>query len=101
MSDNQRQNSHCNTTKLLPNVTHKVIKVGYLAQLWNVDPEYSRAIFDLLPDSAKTGEEGFEFIDVQNKAKGAEVAGKEPKFRPNLQTRRLAGFSPEMGVYNM
>lgn len=101
MTDAQRQNLHSNTVRLLQLVTHKVIKVGYLAQLWNIDPEYPKAIFDLLPETAKTGPEGFEFIDVQNEAKGAETAGKEAKFRPSSQAERLVGFRPEMGVYNV
>ena len=100
MSDSQRRNLHYNTANLLRFVTSKVIKVGYLAQLWNIDPEYPKAIFDLLPTVAKSGEEGFEFVEVQNKAKGAELAGKEPKFRPSVQEERLVGFSPPSNVYN-
>lgn len=99
MSDSQRHNLHYNTTNLLRHVTAKAIKVGYLAQLWNIDPDYARAIFDMLPEAAKSGEEGFEFVEVQNKAKGAELAGKESKFRPNLL--RLVGFSPQARVYNV
>jgi catalase len=101
MTDTQRHNLHVNTANLLRFVTSKVIKVGYLAQIWNIDPEYPKAIFDLLPEAAKSGSEGFEFVDVQNKAKGAEQAGKEPKFRPSRQEERLVGFSPEIGVYNI
>ena len=101
MSDSQRRNLHYNIANLLLNITTKIIKIGYLAQLWNINPDYSRAIFELLPDSAKTGAEGFEFIDVQNKAKGAELAGKDPKFCPSLQTERLIGFSPESDIYKV
>jgi catalase len=101
MTDTQRRNLHLNTANLLRFVTSKVIKVGYLAQIWNIDPEYPKAIFELLPEAAKSGSEGFEFVDVQNKAKGAEKAGKEPKFRPSRQEERLVGFSPEIGVYNI
>jgi catalase len=101
MSDTQRLNLHSNTANLLRFVDCKVIKVGYLAQLWNIDPSYARAVFDLLPDASKHGREGLEFVDVQNKAKGAEFAGKEPKFRPNTSEERLVGFPPEMAVYNI
>ena len=101
MTDSQRENLHRNTANLLRFVTAKVIKVGYLAQLWNIDPKYARAIYDMLPEAAKSGEEGFEFVDVQNRAKGAELAGKEAKFRPSRAEERLVGFSPEMGVYNV
>jgi catalase len=101
MTDSQRENLHRNTANLLRFVTAKVIKVGYLAQLWNIDPGYARAIYDMLPEAAKSGEEGFEFVAVQNRAKGAELAGKEAKFRPSRPEERLVGFSPEMSVYNI
>ncbi|KAH7308313.1 putative vegetative catalase [Rhexocercosporidium sp. MPI-PUGE-AT-0058] len=101
MTDSQRHNLHTNTAELLRRVDSKVIKVGYLAQLWNIDPDYARAIYDLLPEVAKSGAEGFEFVDVQNKAKGAELAGKEAKFRPSMPQERLVGFAPEIGVYNL
>jgi len=101
MTDSQRQNLHRNTANMLRFVTSKVIKVGYLSQLWNIDPRYAKAIYDMLPEAAKSGAEGFEYIDVQNKAKGAELAGKEAKFRPSMVEERLVGFSPEIGVYNV
>ncbi|PMD18548.1 heme-dependent catalase [Hyaloscypha hepaticicola] len=91
MTDSQCENLHRNTANLLRFVTAKVIKVGYLAQ----------AIYDLLPETAKSGEEGFEFVEVQNRAKGAELAGKEAKFRQSRAEERLVGFSPEMGLYNV
>jgi len=100
MTDTQRQNLHSNTASLLKFVTAKVIKVGYLAQLWNIEPTYSKAIYDMLPNSAKEGEEGFEFVEVQNKAKGAECAGKEPKLRPSSTEERLVGYAPATSIYN-
>ena len=100
MTDSQRHNLHYNTANMLRFVGFKVIKVGYLAQLWNIDPDYARAIFDMLPESAKTGDEGFSFVDVQNKAKGAELAGKEGKFRPSNPNEKLVGFVPGMPIYN-
>jgi len=101
MTAEQRHNLHRNTADLLRRVTAQVIKVGYLAQLWNIEPGYARAIYDMLPAAAKAGEEGFEFVEVQNKAKGAEVAGKEAKFRPSRAEERLVGFCPETNVYNV
>ena len=55
----------------------------------------------MLPEAARSGTEGFEFVDVQNKAKGAELAGKEAKFRPSTSDERMVGFAPEMGIYNL
>ncbi|TGO17092.1 hypothetical protein BTUL_0021g00690 [Botrytis tulipae] len=100
MTETQRDHLHQNTANLLRFVDSKVIKLGYLAQLWNIDPQYSRAIYDLLPETSKTGAEGFEFVEVQNKAKGSELAGKEEKFRPSDASERLVGFSPG-GIYNV
>jgi catalase len=101
MSESQRHNLHYNTANLLRFVQFKVIKLGYLAQLWNIDPSYAKAVYDMLPENAKTGDEGFDFVEVQTHAKGAELAGKERKFRPSRAEERLVGFSPEMGVYNI
>jgi hypothetical protein len=100
-TEEQRQHLHSNTANMLQFVKHKVIKVGYLAQLWNIDPSYAMSIFELLPESSISGEEGFEFSDVQSKAKGAETAGKDSKFRPSRVEERLVGFSPEIGIYNV
>jgi len=100
MSGHQRHNLHSNTASLLRLVKSKVIKVGYLAQLWNIDSSYAKAVYDMLPESAKVGDEGFEFAEVETKANGAEVAGKEEKFRPTRPDERLVGFSPKRAVYN-
>lgn len=101
MTPAQRTALHSNTAGLLRFVDAKVIKVGYLAQLWNIEPSYAKAVYDALPESAKTGESGFEFVEVQNKAKGAELAGKEAKFRPSSKEERLVGYPPEKEVYNV
>lgn len=100
MSEEARDHLHQNTANLLRLVDSKVIKVGYLAQVWNIDPKYARAIYDLLPEPAKTGAEGFEWEEVKNQAEGAEVAGKEAKFRPSDPSERLVGF-PQEGIYNV
>ncbi|KAM3065327.1 hypothetical protein ACMFMG_004289 [Clarireedia jacksonii] len=96
MNDTQRQHLHKNTANMLKFVDTPVIQVGYLAQLWNIDPDYARAIYDLLPEDRRK----FEFVEVQNKAKGAELAGKEAKFRPSMTSERLVGFVPEGAIYN-
>jgi catalase len=49
-----------------------------------------------LPERAKE----FEFVEVQNTAKGAELLGKEAKFRPSHPDETLVGFAPDMAVYN-
>ena len=101
MTPEQREHLHSNTANLLRLVDAKVIKVGYLAQLWNIDPEYARAIYDLLPEGAREGTEGFTFAEVQSAAKGAEKAGKEAKFRPSRMADKMVGMVPGEGIYNM
>jgi catalase len=100
MSQAQRDALHFNTANMLRFVKFKAIKVGYLAQLWNIDPGYAQTIYEMLPEKSKTGPEGFEFVEVQNKAKGAETAGKEAKFRPSQTQERLVGTVPTVPVYN-
>ncbi|EHL00323.1 Heme-dependent catalase-like protein [Glarea lozoyensis ATCC 20868] len=97
MSEQQRTNLHYNTSNMLRFVDTNVIKIGYLAQLWNIDPSYSQAVYDGLPEAARD----FQFVEVQNKAKGAELAGKEAKFRPSQASERLVGFNPDMPIYNV
>ncbi len=60
---------------------------------------FARAMHDMVLESARTGNKGFDFVEGQSHAKGADMACKEPKFRPSKGTERLAGFAPEMGVY--
>jgi catalase len=97
MDQNQRDHLHRNTATMLARVDAKVIKVRYLAQLWNVDPQYAKAIYELLPELAKD----FDFVEVQNTAKGAELFGKEAKFRPSRLDEKLVGLVPNMAVYSM
>lgn len=96
MTQQQRDHLHQNTATMLARVDAKLIKVRYLAQLWNIDAQYAKAIYELLPERAKD----FEFVEVQNAAKGAQLLGKEAKFRPSLPNEKLVGFAPDMAVYN-
>jgi catalase len=86
---------------MLKHVDSKEIKVLYLVQLYNIDPGYARAIYDLLPEKAKGGTEGFEFSEVEAAAPEAPKAGKTAKFRPSLSSERLVGEVPSTRVYNM
>jgi catalase len=97
MSQSQRDSLHSNTATMLARVDAQVIKIRYLAQLWNIDPEYAGAIFELLPAASKD----FDFVEVQNTAKGAELLGKEAKFRPGQSRDKLIGSLPDMAVYNV
>lgn len=85
MTEKARQHLHQNTANMLRFVRFKVIQVGYLAQLYNIEPAYARAVYDLLPDPE------FQFHEVEQKVEGAVTAGKEAKFRPS-EGSRLTGF---------
>jgi catalase len=95
MSDVARDHLHRNTANMLRFVRFKVIQIGYLAQLYKIEPSYAQAIYDLLPDKE------FTFAEVEVKADGAETAGKEAKFRPSHASERLVGMVPGVDVYNV
>ncbi|TKA70222.1 hypothetical protein B0A49_06460 [Cryomyces minteri] len=95
MSESQRANLHHNTAKMLSHVNYPVIQKKYLAQIYNIAPEYSRGVYDLT--NYKNGR--FDYSEVEELAKGAEVWYKEPKFRPS-NGERLVGFQPQGAVYN-
>lgn len=93
MDDVARDHLHHNTANMLRFVRFQAIQVGYLAQLYKIEPQYAQTIYNLLPDKE------FQFSEVEAKAEGAECAGKEAKFRPSSEKERLVGL-PEMNLYN-
>jgi catalase len=93
MDETARQHLHTNTARLLKLVEYPKIQAKYLGQLLRISEKYARGVYDLLP------EKKFGFDEVQSFAKGAEVAGKEEKFRPNMPTDKLLGLCPAMAVY--
>lgn len=95
MDDRARDHLHRNTATMLARVHYPKIQSGYLAQVYNIAPEYARAIYDLLP------KQEFGFDEVEEKAKTAHVTTKEAKFRPSNPQERLVGFMPGMSIYNM
>lgn len=67
----------------------------YLAQLYCIAPEYAQGVYDLLL------EKKFGFAEVQQRAKTAEVCGKEEKFIRSENVRPLAGMPPSVPVYGV
>lgn len=65
--------------------------VGYLGQLWDLDPRYALTVLEALPENSKTHTGGFKFVEVQNNAKGAVTAGKDAKVRPSQAWEKLVG----------
>ncbi|MCJ1402389.1 hypothetical protein MMC11_005609 [Xylographa trunciseda] len=94
MDDDARMHTHKNTANMLRFVKFPVIQQKYLSQIYNIAPEYSRAVYDLLPKKE------FGFDEVEKGAKGAETAYKEKKFRPS-EGDRLVGYAPANPIYQM
>ncbi|KAI0397793.1 heme-dependent catalase [Xylariaceae sp. FL0594] len=94
MSDRERTNTITNTADLLRLVKFPLIQKKYLAQIYNIAPDYSQGVYDALP------EKKFEFQEVQELSKNAQEWYKEPKFRPS-QGERLVGFAPPAPIYNV
>ncbi|PSN72448.1 heme-dependent catalase [Corynespora cassiicola Philippines] len=85
MSDRERGNTCKNTANMLKFVKVMEIQKKYLAQIYNIAPDYSEGVYKLLPKK----ELGFE--EVKKLAEDAHVWYKEGKFRPS-QGERLTGF---------
>ena len=94
MDDNARLHLHKNTAAMLQFVKTPVIQSKYLSQIFNISPQYARAVYDGLP------EKRFEFEDVEEGAQTAELAYKESKFRPGPGDRLIGGV-PDNPIYNM
>ncbi|KAG2011224.1 heat-induced catalase [Coprinopsis cinerea AmutBmut pab1-1] len=94
MTPEARNHLHTNTAVLLKQVTYKIIVLNYLAQQYRIAPEYAKAIYDLVP------EPGFDFSDVEAKAKGAAVMTKEAKFAPTKEFHRSVGIPATGLAYN-
>ncbi|KAF8463078.1 catalase-like domain-containing protein [Kalaharituber pfeilii] len=76
MSATQRKNTWSNTAEVLKLVDYAEIQKKYLAQCWAIHPEYSRGIYDLLP------EKKFRFEEVEELGGRAAEMGKVKDFRP-------------------
>ena len=96
MTDKQRTNLHSNTAKLLRHVNYPIIAKRYLAQIYNIAPEYSQAVFDQTTFKF----ERFDFREVEEMSKEAMNWYKTPVLRPN-QGNRLVGFAPEQPFYHV
>jgi catalase len=95
MTDSARANLHSNTAKMLSHVNYPIISKRYLAQIYNIAPEYARGVYDL----TKFKHEKFEFSEVEKLAPDAPTFAKEPKFRPG-EGNKLTGLVPETPFYS-
>lgn len=94
MDTKARQHLHSNTAVALKLVDYPEIKIAYLAQQYRIPPEYARAIYDLLP------EPGFEFSEVEGRAKAAPVTTKEAELAPSRALHRAVGVPAGGLAYN-
>jgi catalase len=96
MNDQARKNLHANTGKMLSHVNFPIIAKKYLAQIYNIAPEYAQGVYD----NTKFKFDRFDFNEVEQMSKDAPLFYKEEKFRPD-QGNRLVGFAPEKPFYHV
>lgn len=96
MSDQARKNLHSNTAKLLSKVNYPVITKKYLAQIYNIAPEYARGVYDL----TEMKFERFEFGEVERMSEEAPTWYKEPKLQPS-EGGYLLGQAPSGPFYHV
>lgn len=94
MNDQQRENLHSNTAKMMSHVNFPIIQKRYLAQIYNIAPEYARGVYDL----TKFKHDKFDFSEVEQLSGDAPIITKNKKFRPS-EGERLVGFAPEKPFY--
>lgn len=78
----------------LSRVNYPIIQKKYLAQIYNIAPEYPKAVYDLLLKKE------FDFSEVEELSKTAHEFYKEAKFRPG-EDDRLVGYAPSGSIYNV
>ncbi|RYP42895.1 hypothetical protein DL770_011937 [Monosporascus sp. CRB-9-2] len=93
MTPQQRANTCKNTAKYLSQVAYPEIQKKYLAQQYNIAPEYAQGIYDLLP------KKDFSMDEVVKLAENAQTWYKEKKFMPSTH-EKLVGMPPSMPIYN-
>lgn len=96
MNDQARGNLHKNTAKMLGHVNFSIISKKYLAQIWNISPEYARSVCDL----TEFKHERFGFGEVEELAKEAPIISKAQKFRPT-EGDYITGYAPEKPFYQV
>jgi len=80
---------------MLSHVNYPIISKRYLAQIYNIAPEYARGVYDL----TNFKHEKFDFAEVEKLAPDAPTFSKEPKFRPG-EGNKLTGLVPETPFYS-
>lgn len=94
MSETARKNTCYNTAKNLRLVKYPEIQEKYLAQLYNIAPDYAEGVYNGLT------EHKFPFDAVKKRAEDAQTWYKESKFRPS-KGAKIVGKVPSIDVYNL
>ncbi|KAF4619696.1 hypothetical protein D9613_004849 [Agrocybe pediades] len=99
MNKQERHAVHKNTAAVLSLVDFPEIQQNYLAQLYNIHPDYARGVYDLLK------EKKFSFDKVDELSKEAVFFGKDPRFMPThdgtgKRFEKRTGGIPQAKVYN-
>lgn len=75
-------------------IANILLQKKYLAQIYNIAPDYSQSVYDLLTKKA------FEMTEVEELSKTAQEWYKEKKFRPSAG-EKLVGRVPPTTIYNV
>jgi catalase len=94
MSQSERHNTCYNTVMFLKLCNQPIIQKKYLAQIYNIAPDYAQGVYDLLPKKK------FEFQEVVKLSETACEWYKEKMLQPALGNR-LVGFAPQTSPYQM
>ncbi|KAI1642399.1 heme-dependent catalase [Daldinia loculata] len=95
MTEEQRKHTCYNTARNLKLVKYPLIQKKYLAQIYNVAPEWSEGVYEMLP------KKDFDFKEVVKLSQTAQEWYKEKKFQPSQSSDRLVGYAPPEAVYNV
>ena len=95
MSDQARKNTIYNTAKMMSHVNYPIIAKRYLAQVYNIAPEYAQGVYD----QTKFKFDRFDFSEVEQMSKEAHTWYKVDRFQPDAGNR-LVGFAPEKPFYH-
>lgn len=76
MDDKQRHNLHKNTATCMNAGVSQPVRTKYLAQVWNISPDYVKGIIDLLTDK------NVDIGEIEKLSKNAAMMGKTQKYMP-------------------
>lgn len=76
MDDTQRDHLHSNTATCMNAGVSKLVRTKYLAQVWNISPDYVKGVVNYLTDK------NVDLGEVEKLSKEAAMMGKTQKYKP-------------------